>query len=91
MKKMVFVPLSDEMLYERPELITGPIGVFKPPATRLNGLTESTGTDRRSVNHVGQGGRVRQTGTPGDSVWINSASEQPSSPGCRREEGKTYR
>jgi hypothetical protein len=75
MKKMVFVPLSDEMLYERPELITGPIGVFKPPATRLNGLTESTGTDRRSVNHVGQGGRARQTGTPRSSISSNSGAD----------------
>lgn len=28
MGKMVFVPLSDEMIYEHPELITGPIGAF---------------------------------------------------------------
>ena len=75
MKKMVFVPLSDEMLYEHPELITGPIGVFKPPATRFNDLTGSTSKWRRSVNHVGQGGRARQPGAPGGSGWINSPSE----------------
>ena len=28
MKKLVFVPLSDEMIYEHPELITGPIRAF---------------------------------------------------------------
>ena len=27
-KKLVFVPLSDEMIYEHPELITGPIQAF---------------------------------------------------------------
>jgi len=75
MKKMVFVPLSDEMLYEHPELITGPIGVFKPPATRFDDLTGSTRNGPRSVNHVGQGGRARQTRASGSSVWINSPSE----------------
>ena len=30
MGKIVFVPLSDEMIYEHPELITGPIGAFAP-------------------------------------------------------------
>jgi len=58
MKKMVFVPLSDEMLYEHPELITGPIGVFKPGATGLNGLTGPTRSDPRAVNHAGQGRRT---------------------------------
>jgi hypothetical protein len=75
MKKMVFVPLSDEMLYEHPELITGPIGVFEPPATRLNGLTGSTRSGPRSVNYPGQGGRYPQTGTPGSSIWANSVSD----------------
>jgi len=75
MKKMVFVPLSDEMLYEHPELITGPIGVFKPPATRLNGLTGSTRSGSRSVNHSGQGGRSPQTGASGSSIRANSRSD----------------
>jgi len=75
MKKMVFVPLSDELLYEHPELITGPIGVFKPPATRLNGLTGSTQHPPRSVNHAGQGGRSPQTGASGSSNWANSGSD----------------
>ncbi len=75
MRKMVFVPLSDEMLYEHPELITGPIGVFKPPATRLNDLTGSTRNGPRSVKPVGQRGRARQTGASGRSIWINLPSE----------------
>jgi len=33
MKKLVFVPLSDEMIYEHPELITGPIRAFSPAQT----------------------------------------------------------
>jgi len=74
MKKMVFVPLSDEMLYEHPELITGPIGVFKPPATRVNDLNVSTRSGLRSGSHVGQGGRSPQTGASGSNIGANPRS-----------------
>ena len=30
MSKIVFVPLTDEMVFEHPELITGPITTYKP-------------------------------------------------------------
>ena len=38
MGKMVFVPLSDEMIYEHPELVTGPIGAFGPKSVSLSGM-----------------------------------------------------
>ena len=40
MGRMVFVPLSDEMIYEHPELITGPIGAFGPKSVSFSGLVE---------------------------------------------------
>jgi len=40
MGRMVFVPLSDEMIYEHPELITGPIGAFGPKNVSFSGLVE---------------------------------------------------
>jgi len=30
MSKIVFVPLTDEMVFEHPEMITGPITTYKP-------------------------------------------------------------
>ena len=36
MSKLVFVPLTDEMLFEHPELITGPITTYKPLTSRKN-------------------------------------------------------
>ncbi len=30
MSKMVFVPLTDELIYEHPEWITGPVRAFDP-------------------------------------------------------------
>ena len=41
MSKIVFVPLTDEMVFERPEMITGPITTYK--ATTLT-------ADDRSLN-----------------------------------------
>ena len=40
MGKMVFVPLSDEMIYEHPELITGPIGAFGAKSVSFSGLVQ---------------------------------------------------
>jgi len=34
MSKIVFVPLTDEMVFEHPELITGPITTYKPVTSR---------------------------------------------------------
>jgi len=34
MSKIVFVPLTDEMVFEHPELITGPITTYKPVSSR---------------------------------------------------------
>ena len=43
MGKMVFVPLSDEMIYEHPELITGPIGTFAPGKVECPDLKQAVG------------------------------------------------
>ena len=43
MGKMVFVPLSDEMIYEHPELITGPIGTFAPGKVEFPDLEQAEG------------------------------------------------
>ncbi|HAF74921.1 MAG TPA: hypothetical protein DCG21_06755 [Gammaproteobacteria bacterium] len=43
MGKMVFVPLSDEMIYEQPELITGPIGTFAPGKVEFPDLEQAEG------------------------------------------------
>ena len=40
MSKIVFVPLTDEMVFEHPEMITGPITTYKPTTSR---------TDNRSL------------------------------------------
>jgi hypothetical protein len=34
MSKIVFVPLTDEMVFEHPELITGPVTTYKPVTSR---------------------------------------------------------
>ena len=40
MSKIVFVPLTDEMVFEHPEMITGPMTTYKPTTSR---------TDNRSL------------------------------------------
>ena len=47
MKRLVFVPLSDEMIYENPELITGPIHAFS--ATQPTGRTMTAKSDRVAI------------------------------------------
>ena len=47
MKKLVFVPLSDEMIYENPELITGPIQAFS--ATQPTGRTMTAKSERAAI------------------------------------------
>jgi len=36
MSKIVFVPLTDEMVFERPEMIKGPITTYKPSNSRMD-------------------------------------------------------
>ncbi len=36
MSKIVFVPLSDEMVFEHPEMITGPITTYSPNTSRTD-------------------------------------------------------
>ncbi|MED5228391.1 MAG: hypothetical protein VYA36_03220 [Pseudomonadota bacterium] len=36
MSKIVFVPLTDEMVFEHPEMITGPITTYKPTTSRTD-------------------------------------------------------
>ena len=61
MGKMVFVPLSDEMIYEHPELITGPIGTFAPGKVEAPDLEQAMGKGRHPLPkekyQVGQIGR----------------------------------
>ena len=61
MGKMVFVPLSDEMIYEHPELITGPIGTFAPGKVECPDLGQAVGKGRHHLpkdkDQVGQIGR----------------------------------
>ena len=38
MSKIVFVPLTDEMVFEHPEMITGPITTYKPSTSRMDNL-----------------------------------------------------
>ena len=47
MKRLVFVPLSDEMIYENPELITGPIHAFS--ATQATGRTMTAKSERAAI------------------------------------------
>ena len=57
MGKIVFVPLSDEMIYEHPELITGPIGAFGPKSVSLSGMVQ--GDKKARFTSQGKEHRVR--------------------------------
>ena len=60
MGKLIFVPLSDEMIYERPELITGPIGAFAPQKVEfpVSGQVRERGVDWRK--NKDQGGDIQR-------------------------------
>ena len=58
MGKMVFVPLSDEMIYEHPELITGPIGAFGAKSISFSGLVK--GAKKAESTSQGKKHRVRE-------------------------------
>ena len=58
MRKIVFVPLSDEMIYENPELITGPIRAFRSESVSFPGLVhagEKAGDRSRGKKHPVRG------------------------------------
>ncbi|HCX86911.1 MAG TPA: hypothetical protein DG761_02695 [Gammaproteobacteria bacterium] len=60
MKKLVFVPLSDEMIYEHPELITGPIRAFSPAQTSSVEGNANTKSSRGAVRSaLGTGNQRR--------------------------------
>ena len=61
MKKLVFVPLSDEMIYEHPELITGPIRAFS--ATRAASV-ERDAIAKSSLGAAGDGLRIQHQRNP---------------------------
>ena len=42
MSKIVFVPLTDEMVFEHPEMITGPITTYKPNTSRTDNQSLSS-------------------------------------------------
>ena len=42
MSKIVFVPLTDEMVFEHPEMITGPITTYKPTTSRMDNRSLSS-------------------------------------------------
>ena len=48
MSKIVFVPLTDEMVFEHPELITGPITAYKPVNSRKSNRFLSSKESRRT-------------------------------------------
>lgn len=48
MSKIVFVPLTDEMVFEHPELITGPITTYKPVNSRKSNRFLSSKESRRT-------------------------------------------
>ena len=48
MSKIVFVPLTDEMVFEHPELITGPIMTYKPVNSRKSNRFLSSKESRRT-------------------------------------------
>ena len=49
MSKIVFVPLTDEIVFEHPELITGPITTYKPaPSRKSNHFLNSKESIRAS-------------------------------------------
>ena len=58
MGKMVFVPLSDEMIYEHPELITGPIGAFGAKSVSFSGWAQ--GGKKAGSTSQGMDPRVRE-------------------------------
>ena len=59
MGKMVFVPLSDEMIYEHPELITGPIGAFGAKSVSVSGMVQ--GDKKAGSRSQGKKHRVRES------------------------------
>ena len=42
MSKIVFVPLTDEMVFEHPEMITGPVTAYKPATSRKDNRSLSS-------------------------------------------------
>ena len=42
MSKIVFVPLTDEMVFDRPELIGGPITTYQPAILKMSRRSDST-------------------------------------------------
>ena len=58
MGKLIFVPLSDEMIYEHPELITGPIGAFGAKSVSFPGMAQ--GDEKAGYTSQGKKHRVRE-------------------------------
>jgi hypothetical protein len=59
MSNKVFIPLSDDLIYEHPELILGPITAFDPASRQDSG---STGRKLRNDHLLSAAGRsVRKT------------------------------
>ncbi len=42
MSKIVFVPLTDEMVFERPDMITGPVTTYQPDIPKKSGRSSNT-------------------------------------------------
>ena len=42
MSKIVFVPLTDELVFEHPDLITGPITAYRPTISNRSDRSDST-------------------------------------------------
>jgi len=48
MSKIVFVPLTDEMIFEHPEMIMGPITTYKPTTSRADNRSLSSKKSRHA-------------------------------------------
>ena len=70
MSKIVFVPLTDEMVFEHPEMITGPITTYKPTTSR---------TDNRSLcsKESLHASKVYLKGDMVNGIDVIYASEKP--------------
>ena len=47
MSRIVFVPLTDEMVFERPELIAGPITTYQPAVLNIGHETDDITKSRQ--------------------------------------------
>ena len=67
MANKVFIPLSDDLIYEHPELILGPIMAFDP-AKRQNSVSSDPSAKVDRVAPLARGSEQQTGKTPTDRV-----------------------